>query len=263
MIKKWLSFITTPCSKVARKLGYLHEAIAIGERHSRQQRSWQPHLDQSKKFIMDVAVQCSGKETVVILGSGPLLDVPLEQLATTFEQVYLVDIIHLPEVRKHVRNYSNIQLIESDLSCLGELILNKKINSLPSFPKAPELPIEGKVDLVVSLNLISQLPLNPVYALQDIFNLSEEDTEEWKRRIQQTHWDWLIEFAEQACVITDTEHQSYYASGDKMYFTQLLHIEDLPNPNETWSWHLVPAGVASRQSSTLAQVSAWHLGPAG
>lgn len=162
MLLEWLSYITTPCSKLARKLGYLHEAIAIRERHSRQKKSWQPHLDRSREFILKSAAQCRESGTVVILGSGSLLDVPLEQLASSFEQVYLVDIIHLPKVRKQIRHHPNVQLIEADLTCLGELLLDKSTDSPPPFPKAPVLPIQGKVDLVVSLNLLSQLPLNPV-----------------------------------------------------------------------------------------------------
>ena len=53
----------------------------------------------------------SGKKnagSIAVLGSGWLLDVPLDHLCSGLEQVYLVDINHPPQIRKKAERLDNV-----------------------------------------------------------------------------------------------------------------------------------------------------------
>ena len=53
---------------------------------------------------------------VTVLGSGWLLDFPLREISDTGTEVYLIDIVHPPEVREQVRELNKVTLIEDDIS---------------------------------------------------------------------------------------------------------------------------------------------------
>ena len=39
MLRDWITYLRTSCSKEARRLGYLHETIGIRERHARHREA--------------------------------------------------------------------------------------------------------------------------------------------------------------------------------------------------------------------------------
>ena len=139
MLSELSQYLLNPGSQFARKLGYTKELIAINARFKRNQKHWQPHLENTKKVIIDAAEQCKHKETVVILGAGLLFDIPLEYLAKTFTHVFLIDIVFAKKTKNTCRQFNNIYLIEHDLNGLEDKLLTyKKGKALPN-PK-PRLP---------------------------------------------------------------------------------------------------------------------------
>ena len=85
---------------------HLGEAIGLWARGQRQTRAWAPHLANSRGLIDTTIDDLDRRRTVVVLGSGPLFDVPVESLARTFERVILVDQAHLSTIavaRSHRR----------------------------------------------------------------------------------------------------------------------------------------------------------------
>ena len=80
---------------------------------------------------------------------GALLDVPLEELAAAFDRVILVDLIHPWPARLAARRYPNVALVTAEISAglagaWAELC--------------------AEADLIVSANLLSQIPLLPIEA---------------------------------------------------------------------------------------------------
>src|SRR5262245_16392516 len=98
------------CPQHVRVMGYLDEIIAIGARNRQVGEDWAPHLAQSKGIGRRAIAQCESRRTAVIFGSGRLLDVPLKELATAFERVVLVDIVHLGEARRTCAPFTNVEL---------------------------------------------------------------------------------------------------------------------------------------------------------
>ena len=185
MIREWLTYLRTRSRPEAHQLGYVHEAIAIRERHARHRDAWEPHLRRSQEFILDAAEKCSDLDHCIVFGSGLLLDVPIEALAVKFTEVSLVDIVHLPEITRQVSQFDNVNLVESDVTGLISQCVNLSDSKRPPSPSPPTGLFPKKADLVVSLNLLSQLPLNLVDTVTDYH------MEAWAKEIQQSHWQWL------------------------------------------------------------------------
>ena len=167
MLAEWLTHLTTPCKEPYRKLGYLGELISIRHRHRRCKTAWQPHLDTCKKCITTAASKVPHTKKAVVLGSGLLLDIPIDYLAKRFETVVLVDICHLRETRKIAKTYPNIEFIEADVSGVVDSLLNWNPGTELSKPSTKSSFLDH-ADYVVSANLLAQLPLTPLAYLEKI-----------------------------------------------------------------------------------------------
>ena len=111
MLAELFAWMTTPCPAAARPLGYLREAIAIEARYRRHAERWRPHLEKSKAVS-----NSSRRRRAVVLGSGPLFDIPVEALADAFDVVELVDIVHPKRARQIAAGFANVELKTSDVS---------------------------------------------------------------------------------------------------------------------------------------------------
>ncbi len=100
MLLDLFTYITTPCSSFIRRMGYLNEAIEMRGRSRYNTAAWQPHLDNTCRFILSSAEKCRNRNKAVILGSGLLLDVPLAELHRCSTEVILLDVVCLPDDRK-------------------------------------------------------------------------------------------------------------------------------------------------------------------
>ena len=114
MLIEWLMHLSTPCSPRLKRMGYLKELIAIEARHRRWRDQWAPHLEHCKKIILQATAGIP-HQRVTVLGSGLLLDVPLVRLCDMFDEVELVDILHLPRVQKRAQFFPNVRLVDADL----------------------------------------------------------------------------------------------------------------------------------------------------
>jgi len=95
---------------------HLAEAIGLWARGRRQARTWAPHLEQTRAVIEETIATISPRDTVAVLGSGPLFDVPLEALAQNFERVLLIDLAHLSTIARRVARYPNVERVWRDLA---------------------------------------------------------------------------------------------------------------------------------------------------
>ena len=82
-------------------MGYLRDQDGVMNRYLSERGNWNEHLDLTKDFIAQSFIQ-KELDTVAILGSGWLLDVPLEKLIPRFKHIYLVDIWHPRQIRRKV-----------------------------------------------------------------------------------------------------------------------------------------------------------------
>jgi hypothetical protein len=270
VIVEWLQYLTTPTQlKVARKMGYLTEAIAMAARRGRCQQAWQAHFEQCQQAILQLTRHCQSKRKIVILGAGSLRDIPLARLSADFEKVVLVDIVFLSEARRFAKRFSNVELVEADITGWSSPILegvyqkpsrlkadlallkaegfqnSEKIQNnarIPSPAKSLSSIMDAEVDAVVSLNLITQIPLIPVRWLIEKRDFPEALAGELGHAIVQQHLNWLQSLPAQVCLIADRLDQEFDDQGRVIDEWDPTWEVELPVAEKKWTWTLMPIG---------------------
>jgi hypothetical protein len=107
--------ITHPGKKIIRKMGYLSDQRGIINRLLREENGWDIHLENSRIFILKHAIREDCKR-IGILGSGWLLDVPMDEITRQAHQVYLYDIYHPAQVMHLTNKYEGVELVQADLT---------------------------------------------------------------------------------------------------------------------------------------------------
>lgn len=246
MLREWFIHRTTPAPEPVKRLGYLKEQIAIAARHRRLYPAWKEHLERSRRFVLWSAANCSGQNKAVILGSGGLLDVPLCDLANDFAEVVLVDICHPPAVQAWAAQYPNVYLVEADLTGLIDDLAQ---GEMPAEPPLPDIP-EADADLVVSLNLLGQLPLIPAR------HVPEKQAKTFAAEIQRQHLRALQALPGRVCLITETLRE-FVEDGEVDEIEPALADIKLPEPDERWIWNLAPAPEVERGRDLRLRIAAY------
>jgi len=260
MLYELFTSLTTPCPQYVRHIDYLYEIIAMKSRHGRNRAAWEPHLENTRRFVLSSAEKCRNRNKVVVLGSGLLLDVPLRELSSMFREVVLLDIVLLPDVIKSARRYDNVRILQHDVTNivrkLHENILQGR-NELPeSSPSIPE--INDDTGLVVSLNILSQLLVMPrAYALKKLRDLDEDRLDDWCGNIVRLHCAFLASLSCSVCLIADHEFIQRDRQGTIVSRGSTISGFTLPKPDASWSWNIVPPGEDHRFLSKELNVGAW------
>jgi hypothetical protein len=262
MLTELFTYLTMPCPRYVRHMDYLYEAIAMRGRFRRNRAAWQPHLDRSKQFIRSAAERCSNRTKAVILGAGLLLDVPLDELSTLFQEVVLADIILLPEVRRHVKRYRNVRLLQLDVTNMAGKLHENILQGRHELPEAafPVPALDENTGLVVSLNILSQLWVMPrAYAMKKLRYLDEEQLDEWCGRIVRSHYDFLNALHCDVSLIADHEFIKRDRSGNIVSRDSTVYDLSLLAPDESWIWNIAPSGEERRYLSKELVVGAWRF----
>lgn len=252
MLLEWLSFKMTPASEEARALGYLKEHIAIQARHRRCREAWKDHLEKTRRFVLWAAASCPKQDKITILGSGGLLDVPLVDLADDFGEVVLVDILHPPAVKKWAQQYSNVRLAEADVTEMAANFLEGKIPDTPPMPTFEDADADG--DLIVSLNMLGQLPLVLIPHLPADWTAAKKAA--FAAETQWQHLRALKNTTGRVCLITGVEREWLDGDGVDARERPLAEIK-LPTPNKNWYWDLAPAPELEKDRDLRLKIHAY------
>jgi hypothetical protein len=248
MLAEWITHLRTPCPQPYRRMGYLKELIAIDQRHRRCRSAWTPHLETSRKLITDAADTCPEKGRVVVLGSGLLLDIPVHHLAATFREVVLFDICHLRSTREAMETFTNVRLVEGDISGaagpLDRWLSGDRRDGLPN----PEIDkgLIGDADYVISSNLLAQLPLTPLNHLEKrAHGLNDTDREQFARSIIDHHLGLLQSLDCPVTLITETLR---LITDDDRPLNKIDPLFGAPlyYEGEEWWWQVAPRPEISR-----------------
>ena len=264
MLLDLFTHLTTSCSPYVRRLGYLDETISMRRRSRRYRTAWQPHLDNTRRFVLAVADRIQNRDKVVVLGSGLLLDVPLAELSAMFREVVLMDIVCLPEVHRQIKGYGNVSFVEHDVTAVAERLYTNRLQGIPELPKAVPAPSEFYKDagLVISLNILSQLWVVPrTFASTQRPALPHDLVEDWCRQIVESHYASLASMSCDVCLVADQEFIKRDKGGSIISRASTLYDLRLPDPDASWTWNIVPAGNDGRSSSKELIVGAWHMRP--
>ncbi len=259
MIVEFFTHLLTPAPKWVKKLGFVAEAIAIDARYKRCQKNWQPHLIASKKAILAEVKKLPKGANILVLGAGGLHDVPYRCLAVDGYKLSLVDIIFLNAARKKLRGLSGISLIERDITNYGEEFAHWLENTNETCPKPISPPqinelISEKPDLIISLNILSQLPIQFEEKANKI--QPELDFTERELALMEQHINWLKKQPCPVLLIGDMERQTI-EDGKVKEIELIPLIEGLGKPINTWQWDIAPQGEAHRTRSLRHKVGAW------
>ncbi|MBX9930364.1 MAG: hypothetical protein K2Y56_02310 [Methylobacterium sp.] len=247
MLLDWLSYLTTPAPWDARRLGFVRDSIWLQSRSRRCRKAWKPHLDRSRALIAGAVAEIGRGRTAVVLGSGLLDDIPLDRLADSFNSVVLVDMVHPWPARLAARRHPHVGLLTFDLSGCADWMLGRRTE--PGLT-LPAVCLGGDVDLVVSANVLSQLPILPL----DHFCEGEDIMPDLGSRIVSAHLDALAQIGCRICLVTDTVQREEDRSGQVLDRSDLLHGVDAGSPDQEWDWVLAPFGEAARGSRLVHRV---------
>lgn len=258
MLLEALRHLLLPCPRPLKRLKVLYHLIALESRARRCARAWRPHLEECHAFVAEAVAGSAGRDTVVILGSGLALELPLPLLAESFKSVVLVDLFHMPQVRRVARRFPGVHLVCHDLSGVLEALSPTPL-TLP--PPHARLPAEAEgADLVLSLNLLSQIPLIPLEAAAKAGLGTEDARHAWAAALVADHLALLASLPGHRALLTDTESQWCDANGRVCLRQPVLFGQPLPPLRDTisWTWDCAPAPEADPTLSLRRHmVSGW------
>jgi hypothetical protein len=221
---------------------YVSDQQGIIARYLKESENWAVHLNNTKQAIVKSA-ENKASGSCAVLGSGWLLDVPIDYLASKFQKVYLFDIIHPTQVKHKYHKNKNVIFVEQDIT--GDSINEffdavQYYKSMKKRKEPSEFHFAGfqyheQFDFVVSVNILNQLDILIIDYIKGYNLYSESEILDFRRRIQQKHLNTLPKG--KTCLITDYE-ELVYGSENKLESTnKLVHI-DIPteNPTTTWQW---------------------------
>lgn len=220
-------------------MNYISDQKGILRRYKREREEWSGHLSNSGSFILEILKEHDFKK-VVVLGSGWLLDFPLENILPFVEKISLVDVYFPPGVVKNVKRFDNIEIIQTDItgghikSIYEQVKASKKKYSFPLEMQVPGIiPEKGK--LIVSLNLLNQLDILLVDYIRKYAICKEEDVVKFRKLIQESHIHMLNEHP--YILITDYKEILINTQGKVLEERELIFAK-IPagDVSREWEW---------------------------
>lgn len=259
MLSDLKAFCLAPFPWYLAPMGYVRELSGIGRRGAQCAEAWRPHLESSKRAILGAAEACTSRKSVLVVGSGLLLDVPLAELSAAFDQVVLADIIQPRAVRKAAASYGNVELQQLDVTGIAKPVFDYVRRRRGPLPRCRvDCLRERDFDLVVSVNLLSQLAVIPgSYLRAKLPTLPPLAVADFSRAVIEAHLDWLARFDGRVALITDIERTELGADGG-VERKDLLEGVRLTPPEESWTWDIAPRGTVYRDVEVRHQVVAYR-----
>lgn len=253
MLRELWEYLTTPAPAAARAQGYLTETVALGARHRRQARAWAPHVATCHAFIEQAASAAPPGGRALVLGSGLLIEIPLAFLADRFAEVVLVDIIHARPARRRAARFANVRLTGLDVTgTLEPLTAGGPLLD----PTATAAFPDGPFAFAVSCNLLSQLPILPVHALEQSGHGADEHRR-FAQALIRAHVDRLRACAPVAALFSDTAGLWLDPGGREVQRDDPLWGVSLPPADRQWPWDIAPAPEEHPRYSLRHCVSGW------
>ena len=248
--------------KIVRRMGYLSDQKGILDRYFRESENWQHHLQNCKSYILD-EVTVRKPESITVLGSGWLLDFPLDELLDKVQSFSLIDIYHPPQIRAKARKSPNIALIEADItggliSSIFNLVENRKKVDIEMSLKNLDFQISERFSpdsFIISLNILNQLDIILVDYLRKFFDINSEIILDFRKNIQKSHLDLMGR--NKGILISDIKERQRNIHTGKMEEKNLVHIE-LPEAENTkkWIWEFDRSGNYIKETEVEMEVIA-------
>jgi len=254
MLPEIMLYVSARTRPELARLGLRGDAVALWSRATRCRSAWAPHEARCHATIRAAIADLDRPHTALVLGSGLVHDVPLDDLVERFQRVVLVDAVHLWPARRRAR-HPKVELVTADLSGVAAWLAGKtdrRIDPLASFRD------DARIDLVVSANMLSQLPMAVETWRERRPGRLDGVPIDIARRIVAWHLEDLAGLRGRVCLLTDVRHREIGRDGKVIDETDLLDGETLPEPDEAWDWEVAPRGEVSRAATHIHRVHAFH-----
>lgn len=233
MLAELFLTLATPTSRAARRAGHRAAAVRLWTRASRAGDAWEPHELRCHAAVRHALARVAEGGTVVVLGSGLVLDVPLADLRAHFRSVVLVDAVHLLPVRLQAVFWRRVRLVSADL------------NAPPGGGDLAAFLAGFKPALVISANVLSQIPL-------------ADDVSDAGAAIDR-HLAGLANCGCPVLLLTDSDERRRDRAGHDIDRLDLLHGRALPPPDAEWDWLLAPYGDVARDECLVHRAGSWFF----
>lgn len=280
------------CPKYLLKYEALQESIAIKARHKRCAAQWKSHLENTKDFInknICLSESALRTPTTIIAGAGSANDLDLFFLSDNCDKIILTDLFFLKADRKHLSTYPNLLFSEFDISDQMQTVLEitkqcgkekdnlikllhkfvEQRKSTYNFKQHPlvKLATQKQAVNIISLNLLSQIPLNFSRLFEKILKNSytEEDFLFFFRNLITEHLallSYLKKLNTNIILITDTYKYLSGKKGKEIHQESSLFEVNLKQylppikEERSWYWDLAPFGEFSKNYSVKLSVKA-------
>jgi len=253
---------TSISDKVLREMKIISDQKGIIDRYISEAGGWEEHLGKTRNFILE-SVTAARPRSILICGSGWLLDVPLEELAEITPEIWLADIYHPPQVRNKIRKMTGCRLLQVDLTGgavmaayafvkdYGKSGIRKPLSSISV--SVPVLPL--KPQYIISVNILNQMDILLADHLKIHIVPGEEELADFRKRIQRNHLSFMANGP--SCIITDTEEIIINNKGLETDRRNLLYAS-LPEGSryDSWIWKFDSSGSYNKGMITHLLVKA-------
>jgi hypothetical protein len=259
MVKEWFESIFTRTAPIYRKLGYVYASVALQARFSRCKNAWENHNQNCHLAIINaLPKQTAIAGSVLVVGSGPLYEVPLKELLSRYKRIVLLDVVHPRAVQRLAKHEPRIELLTCDITGFAAVSnAEEKVRNLKFSP--PE--IAQRFDLIISANILSQLPLEPYAAARKKWQWANDSYfKKLAAKMSVDHAHWLKSLsAPLTLLIADTERIYFDVEGKEM--ERVPSAETLPMGTlvRHWEWEIAPLGEVSRKFSYRMHVECRRL----
>ena len=254
MIAEALLHLSARSNSALRRLGLVGESVALWSRATRRRRIWTAHHDRCRIFVGSAVATLPRRDTVLVLGSGLMRDIPLRLLTERFRRVILADAVHLLPIRWRARGRA-VELAVVDLTGVAESLARGVPGRGDALARYRD---DAAIDLVVSANCLSQMPMAPARWLRRRPAEAPRFPTAFGGAIQAGHLHDLAAFRCPVCLISDVGFRDIAQDGTQSDETALVEGLDLPEPDAVWEWEVAPAGEISRLFARVHRVQAWR-----
>jgi len=246
-----------------RKMGYFDDQLGIIRRYQREREHWDAHLINTRQFTMK-AMQGKNRKSAAVLGSGWLLDVPVEEMSQYFGKLYLYDIRHPTVVKKQIHPLGNVELRVCDISGFARSVYQytkqyrnrKERPPISVIQPQPMLDLSG-FDFVVSCNILSQLDILLIDYLLQFFKLGYDETVIFRSNVQQHHIEMLPR--NRSCIIADYEEIICTPEGREISRKTSVHHPIIRTDTHRWTWKFDTKMTYHKDRMTFFEVMSCEL----
>jgi hypothetical protein len=261
-LERFLIRFFDPESRITRKMGFKTESLGLMNRYLREKEYWKSHLQNTRNFIIQSIGKKTGKK-LAVLGSGWLLDLPMEFLLERYQKVLLFDLVHPRQLIHKYRHDQRVRFIRADLTG-NALYKAYELSLKPLSWKTKTITFRkfrfsSPVDYVISLNILSQLPAYPGDYLRKNTYIPEAVIQQFLNKIQMNHLNLLRQYP--SCLISDVREITHCKGGKKLEEKTVFIDLPLTKNSRQWKWTFDTSGWYHEDCETIYQVRAWSFDP--